>query len=90
MFRMSSFSESKIMGTIEVDKPIKCLGKVTDIYGNTWDIRSIFRSHVNACLVKDLHPYFALTASDNFSFVSQTWYPYTVKVVKNSGQTKRA
>jgi len=83
-FRMSSISPAKeFAGTIQVRKPIRSLGPVTDIHGQKWDIHGIFGKHVSACKESELHPYFTDTSSNPcYGLVSQKWEPYKVEVVE--------
>lgn len=88
MFNCSSTSPSKLYGTIEVDRPIFTLGPLTDIHGNVWDIHAIYQYYVQAVPKHSLHPYFKDTTDTQYSYVSQTWHPYAIKVVREDGKWK--
>jgi len=82
IMNITSFRESTIKGTIELDKPIRGLGRVTDVYGKQWDVNAIFLDYVAACPVNQLHPYFSDTSGRHYNgLISQVWEPYTINVI---------
>lgn len=82
MFNLNYFSKSELAGTINFKSAPKSLGNFTDIDGNTWNINAIIGNYVCACKLSELHPYFSSTSAFlNYGFISQTWKPYTVKIV---------
>jgi hypothetical protein len=67
------------------------LGLYLDQDGETWDVRGVFgttQPHptVVAARKDEMHPYFSDTSGDSYHFVQQTWLPYYVVVVDESGK----
>jgi hypothetical protein len=87
MFNLSYNSPCEVQGTLIFDHNPWSLGPHKDIHGNTWDIRGYFglkgqRAWVQACPKEILHPYFYDTSNQPYSYVSQSWLPYYVEVIK--------
>lgn len=82
MFNFSWSSPAPLAGTIRVKERVYRLGPLTDIDGKKWDIRAIINDIVCAVPEHGLHPYYRDTSGADYDFVSQTWLPYQVEVVK--------
>lgn len=81
MFSFTSFTESKVKGTIKLKKRVSGLGNYTDVEGRRWNVNAIIGENVCACPLDELSPYWSSTANIPSGLYSQTWEPYKVKVV---------
>jgi hypothetical protein len=96
MFSMTYWSQGHCHGTIKVARPLRGLGHVTDIEGETWDINAIVGNTVCACPVAELHPYYTDTSADicisssrtdsGTGLIHQTWHSYNLEVVPQENQ----
>jgi hypothetical protein len=83
MFNLSYWMPSEIKGTIKVNKPIRGLGNIIDINGETWNIGAIIGNVVCAAPLGTMHRYYTDTSSfNNYGLVSQKWEPYNLEVIK--------
>ena len=81
MFSFTSFTESKVKGTIKLKKRVSGLGIYTDVDGRKWDINAIINGYVCACPLDEVSPYWSSTANIPSGLYSQMWHPYKVEVV---------
>lgn len=87
MFRLSYSRPCEIQGTLKLkkDPAYYGLGYYEDIDGVEWDVHSVRmkngQTFVNACPVKQLHPYLTDTSGDIPCNYEQSWLPYRVQVI---------
>lgn len=87
-FRMSSLQDTEPVGTIQVRRPIRSLGRVTDIHGKNWDVHCITSGGVSACPEEKLHSYYTDTSGQSWgggtigsNMINQRWDAYRVEVI---------